>query len=319
MSLTVWLRLLLLPDLVAMVVGPWTLGQIERPLGIKDMGSSIKAAVYTQEQQRRSCRSCGVGEFGSVAAPGSAGRASMAPQIVMPAQPVRQPVVEDLGSWKITPFGYTSEQEARLGSDHHGSNCSHCHGLPVVPPTMTSSFGKAVLNSPALLKGLCNMYFRRYDKNRNNTLELNEVHTLCDDLHIGLGMTMSGIPPEALKTSVARFSRGGTDELSASEFPLWFAETLKESIEANQKIEEQSGTLSFLPFKVKSGHRVASISAPLDLSMHDVIEGVAAVLELPSSKMCLLNGGKQLPSGETLLSELGLSEQAELTAIVVGK
>eukprot|EP00438_Fugacium_kawagutii_P011970 Skav208810 [mRNA] locus=scaffold349:217804:218655:- [translate_table: standard] len=281
---------------------------------------SWKAAVYTQEQQRR----LGVGEFGSVAAPTqtsqTASRASTAPQIVLPAQPVRQavPVVEDLGSWKITPFGYTSEQEARLGSDHHGSNCAHCHGLPVVPPTMTSSFGKAVLNSPALLKGLCNMYFRRYDKNRNNTLELNEVHTLCDDLHIGLGMTMSGIPPEALKTSVARFSRDGTDELSASEFPLWFAETLKESIEANQKIEEQSA-LSFLPFKVKSGHRVASISAPLELSMHDVIEGVAAVLELRSSNTRLLNGGKQLPSGETLLSELGLSEQTELTAVVIGK
>ncbi|CAE7337112.1 unnamed protein product [Symbiodinium natans] len=298
-----------------MVVDPaWTLGQIERPLGIKDLGS-LKAAVCTQEQQRR----LGVGECGPVAEPtqtGTSSRASTslrAPDIVaQPAQPV-----EDLGSWKITPFGYTSEQEARLGRDHHGPHCSHCNGLPVVPPTMTSSLGKALLNSPALLKGLCNMYFRRYDKNRNSTLELREVHTLCDDLHIGLGMTMSGIPPEALKTSIGRFSQDGTDTLSASEFPLWFTETLKESLEAHQRIEEQAAALGFLPLTVKSGHQLARISAPLNLSMHDVIEGVAAVLELPSDKMCLLHGDIQLPSGDTQLAELGLSEQTELTAVVV--
>ena len=114
----------------------------------------------------------GVGEFGRlVAGSGRPSTVTMAPQL----QNVTQPV-EDMGTWKISHFGYTAEQEARLGSDHH---CSKCHGLPVSPPTMTSSFGKAVLNSPALLKGLCQMYFRRYDMNRNNSLELNELQTLC--------------------------------------------------------------------------------------------------------------------------------------------
>lgn len=283
---------------------PWT-PILERPLGIKDMGSR-KVAVYTQEQQQR----LGVGEFGQrfVAVAGNPSTmATMAPQV----QNVTPAAVEDMGTWKISHFGYTSEQEARLGSDHH---CSKCHGLPVSPPTMTSSFGKAVLNSPALLKGLCQMYFRRYDMNRNNSLELNELQTLCDDLHIGLGMSMSGISPEALKASVARFSGG--DKLSAGDFPLWFAEALKESIEVHQKIEEQAA--GFLPFTVKSEDKLASIKAPLDVSMQDVIEAVAAVLELPSANTYLLHGDKQLPSGETPLSELGLSEQSELTAIVVG-
>lgn len=249
----------------------------------------------------------GVGEFGRLVA-GSVrpSTVTMAP----PVQNVTQPV-EDMGTWKISHFGYTAEQEARLGSDHH---CSKCHGLPVSPPTMTSSFGKAVLNSPALLKGLCQMYFRRYDMNRNNSLELNELQTLCDDLHIGLGMSMSGITPEALKASVFRFSGG--DKLNAGEFPLWFAEALKESIEVHQKIEEQAA--GFLPFTVRSEDKLASIKAPLDVSMQDVIEAVAAVLGLPSAKTCLLHGDKQLPSGETPLAELGLSEQSELTAIVVG-
>ena len=285
-----------------MVIGPATRGEMERPLGIKDMGT-WKAAVYTQEQQRR----LGVGEFGQkLTAPimGTARASAMAPHNVQP--------VEDMGSWKISHFGYTSEQEARLGSDHH--TCSHCNGLPVVPPTMTSSFGKAVLNSPALLKGLCNMYFRRYDVNRNNVLELSEVQKLCDDLHVGLGMSMSSITPEALKASVGKFSE--TDKLGADEFQLWFAETLKESIQVYEKTEMEQAAAGLFEFKVRSAGRLASIKAPLDVSMRDIIEAVAAVLELPSANTYLLHGDKQLPS-ETLLSELGLSEQTELTAIVV--
>ena len=151
--------------------------------------------------------------------------------------------------------------------------------------------------------------------NRNNSLELDELHTLCDDLHIGLGMSMSLFTPEALKASVARFSGG--DKLSAGEFHLWFAEALKESIEAHQRLEEQAAVV--LPFKVRSEDKLASIKAPLDVSMQDVIEAVAAVLELPSANTCLLHGDKQLPSGETPLAEVGLSEQSELTAIVVGQ
>ncbi|CAK9076556.1 unnamed protein product [Durusdinium trenchii] len=198
---------------------PWT-PILEAPVGIKDMGS-WKAVVYTQEQQQR----LGVGEFGQRLLAASGRPPTVAPQA--PHVPnVPQPVVEDMGTWKISHFGYTSEQEDRLGSDHH---CSKCHGLPVSPPTMNGSFGKAVLNSPALLKGLCQRYFRSYDMNRNNSLELDELHTLCDDLHIGLGMSMSLFTPEALKASVARFSGG--DKLSAGEFHLWFAEALKESIE----------------------------------------------------------------------------------------
>ena len=275
--------------------------EIERPLGIKDMGS-WKAAVYTQEQQRR----LGVGEFGQKLA-ASIRASAMAPQYNV----MQPPVVEDMGNWRISHFGYSSEQEARLGRDHH--TCDRCNGLPVVPPTMTSSFGKAVLNSPALLKGLCNMYFRRYDKNRNHFLELDEIQQLCDDLHVGLGMSMSSISQETLRASVAKFS--AADKLSADEFQLWFAETLKDSIQVYEKNEMEQAAL--LEFKVRSDGRLASIKAPGDVRMRDVIEAVAAVLELPSANTYLLHGGKQLPSAETPLSELGLGEQTELTAVVV--
>mmetsp|Transcript_98604 Transcript_98604/g.136830 ORF Transcript_98604/g.136830 Transcript_98604/m.136830 type:complete len:293 (+) Transcript_98604:88-966(+) len=292
-----------------MVIGPaWTRGEIERPAGSRNMGTWT-AAVYTQEQQQR----LGVDEYGQ--------KVTSAPMTVNlggAQYNISLPLVEDIGSWKISHFGYTPEQEARLGSDHH---CTQCTGLPVVPPTLTSSLAKALLNSPALMKGLCNMYFRRYDRNRNNTLELSEVHTLCDDLHIGLGMSISGVTSDGLKASIGRFSRDGADDkLSADEFPLWFAETLKESIEEHQKKEqEQKAATVFLPLTVRSERQIATITVPVDLSMHDVVEGIAAVFELPAANTCLLHGAKQLPSGETPLSELGLEEQTELTAIVVGR
>ena len=168
------------------------------------------------------------------------------------------------------------------------------------------------------LQGLCSMYFRRYDTNRNNILELSEVHTLCDDLHIGLGMTMSSFTTESLRASIGRFGRDGADDqLRAEEFPLWFAETLKESIELHQKHEQEIDAQGFLPLTVKSEGAQAKIKVPLDLSMHDITEAVAAVLEMPLTKTCLLHGDTRLPSGQTPLSELGLSEQTELTAIVV--
>ncbi|CAE7532766.1 unnamed protein product [Symbiodinium pilosum] len=298
-----------------MVVGPaWTRGEMERPAGRKNMGTWI-AGVYTEEQQRR----LGVDEFGRQVVPAPMRAAAGGVYAAVAQQPGAQPEVEDMGNWKLTQFGYTSDQEARLGADHH-EHCPHCNGLPVAPPTLTSSLSKALLNSPALLNGLCSMYFRRYDTNRNNILELNEVHTLCDDLHIGLGMTMSGITADGLKASIGKFSRDGADDkLCADEFPLWFAETLKESIEDHLTKEQEQEAAGFLPVTVRSDCKRANIQIPVALSMHDVIEGVAAVFELPAAKTCLLHEGKQLPSGETPLSELALGDQTELTAVVVGR
>ena len=126
------------------VTGPaWTQGQIERPLGQKDMGG-WQAAVYTPEQQAR----LGVDEQGHAvpahAAPVVAGGSVTVTGPAWTQGQIERPLGQkDMGGWQAAV--YTPEQQARLGVDEQG----HAVSSQVSEPSASSGVDFASWSEPS--------------------------------------------------------------------------------------------------------------------------------------------------------------------------
>jgi len=104
--------------------------------------------------------------------------------------------------------------------------------------SVTPGYAAAVLASPNLQAALCKQYFHKYDMNGDGSLCLDEVTCLTRELHISLGLPLDTITETHLSQTISEFGHGG--ELSAEEFPKWFAKELENtSQEAANKCDNE--------------------------------------------------------------------------------
>jgi len=247
---------------------------MERPAGTQDMGT-YKTLVYTPEQQER----LGVDANGNPAAktaeevPVAAKASSPAP---MPAAPAGRPGnpgriglagpawtrgemerpagTKDMGGWKA--LVYTPEQQERLGVDQDGKPVTKpVEEKPVKagskgPQPITAEYAAALLNSDKLLSDMCKKYFRKYDSNKDAFLESEEIVTLCQDLHSGLGIDLTD---KDIEESMKPYSGGKEAGLKEEDFSSWFAQILQDTVKKSQvsngKATEQPAELTELTVK----------------------------------------------------------------------
>lgn len=322
-------------------IGPaWTRGEIEKPQGTKNMGGWT-SGVYTAEQQAR----LGVDEMGSKLAQAPA-VAAQVPSLSASrcGYSVRQPAVQaaqpaacraigpawtrgeiekpqgtkDMGGW--TSLVYTKEQQERLGLDEQGNAIAKEEAAPELAPplTITPQYAAALLNAPKLCDDMCAMYFKRYDTNGDQVLELSEITRLCADLHHGLGMTID-VNEEAIRGSMAGFTQGSQeDRLTLEEFKGWFTSVLQESISLSISAPEPDSAAARTPMSVKvkalSGREVA-VEATSDMTFGELKSYVAEDLELPEAQSQLTVDGEIVPDSLTL-GEAQLGPDAEIHAVV---
>lgn len=312
-------------NLVAMVIGPaWTRGEIEKPQGKKNMGSWT-AAVYTPEQQAR----LGVDENGNkrlsqvTQVPTlSASTGGYVPtvgvqsacRVIGPAWTrgeIEKPQgTKDMGGW--TGLVYTLEQQERLGVDEQGNAVAKQEAA--APLTITPQYAAAVLNAPKLCDDMCTRYFKKYDTNGDQVLELSEITKLSTDLHLGLGMTID-VHDEAIRESIAGFTQGKEDQLGLEEFKAWFTAVLQESISASVAAPELT-TVEKMSVKVNalSGQEVV-LQATQDMTFGELKTLVAEDLDLPEAQSQLTVNGEVVPDSLTL-GEAQLSPDDEIGAVV---
>jgi len=304
----------------AMVVGPaWTRGEIEKPAGEKNMGTWT-AGVYTPEQQAR----LGVDEQGTKVAPAAALELRAAPAAAPTAGrcgaigpawtrgEIEKPAgTINMGTW--TARVYTEEQKRRLGVDKDGNKVTTASQQP---QTITPAYATALLSSQQLMGTLCKQYFKKYDVNGDNVLQLSELTVLCTDLHLGLGMSQANV--ECIKSSILPFSQGGADDqLTIDEFPVWFASVMKESIDANTAAPAPRIPTGFvLTVKALSG-RQETLEVPLSMNLSELREAAAAALELPAAQTQLMIGERILSEGHQTLKDCDFEPGQEIDAIVV--
>eukprot|EP00930_Biecheleria_cincta_P057204 TRINITY_DN4317_c0_g1_i1.p1 TRINITY_DN4317_c0_g1~~TRINITY_DN4317_c0_g1_i1.p1 ORF type:complete len:614 (-),score=142.22 TRINITY_DN4317_c0_g1_i1:76-1917(-) len=300
-------------------IGPaWTRGEIERPQGTKDMGGWT-AGVYTAEQQAR----LGVDEMGNKLAQAPAAAAQPAAcRAIGPAWTrgeIEKPQgTKDMGGW--TSLVYTQEQQERLGVDEQGNVVAKDEASPEPAPPLTISpqYAAALLNAPKLCDDMCAMYFKRYDTNNDQALQVSEITRLCTDLHLGLGMTID-VNEEAVRGSIAGFTqRSQEDRLTLEEFREWFTSVLQESISVSiagpEPDSADAKTLMSVKVKALSG-KEAAVEATSDMTFGELKSYVAQDLELPEAQSQLTLDGQVVPDSLTL-GEAQLGPDAEIHAVV---
>lgn len=116
-----------------------------------------------------------------------------------------------------------------------------CTRAQLVHP-ITPGYISALLSSHHLLASLCTQYFRKYDKNGDGVLAVDEIYDLCLLLHKSLGLPADALDEASLSVSIAEVNHTGT--LTSNDFPLWFARVLRETLQksnelkADEQIEE---------------------------------------------------------------------------------
>lgn len=304
---------------------------MEKPAGTKNMGTWTQA-VYTPEQQAR----LGVDETGNkvakeapvaakayqvpvsapVAAPAAAGRIGLVGPAWTRGEIEKPAGTKDMGGWQ--GLVYTAEQQARLGVDEMGNKLAK--EAPVAKagsqalPAITPQYAAALLTSEKLLSDMCRKYFRKYDANKDGFLESDEVGSLCQDLHSGLGMSLTD---EEIAKSMEPFSPGQKAGLSEEDFSTWFAQLLKDTVKAqvSEKKEETKEPPKTLTVKSLTG---AGAALPLDASstVADLAKEAATLLDLPVAQTKITCGGEVLADSATL-EACQLDENSDLTAVVM--
>ncbi|CAL1134261.1 unnamed protein product, partial [Cladocopium goreaui] len=323
------------------LVGPaWTRGEMERPAGTQDMGT-YKTLVYTPEQQER----LGVDANGNPAAktaeevPVAAKASSPAP---MPAAPAGRPGnpgriglagpawtrgemerpagTKDMGGWKA--LVYTPEQQERLGVDQDGKPVTKpVEEKPVKagskgPQPITAEYAAALLNSDKLLSDMCKKYFRKYDSNKDAFLESEEIVTLCQDLHSGLGIDLTD---KDIEESMKPYSGGKEAGLKEEDFSSWFAQILQDTVKKSQvsngKATEQPAELTELTVKSLNGGET-TLNVEGSSAVAELAKRAAALLDLPVAKTKIACGGEVLDE-MTSIASAKLDASSDLTAVVM--
>ncbi|CAJ1424416.1 unnamed protein product [Effrenium voratum] len=307
-------------------VGPaWTRGEIEKPAGSKSMGTWT-AAAYTPEQQAR----LGVDESGAKVTAqrlGAVGPAWTRGEIEKPAGS------KNMGTW--TAKVYTDEQQARLGVDEMGQKVqaeaerpAKAAAAPAPAPAaapITPQYAAALLQSEKLLADMCKKYFRKYDADKDGCLELEEIKTLCGDLHFSLGIELADVAAhgfevydKALEDSVKPYSEStGEAKLSEEDFPKWFSKVLEDNVKAQLAKEQPKQESEILLLKVKAVSGASTtVEVPASATVADFAEMASAALDLPSAKTKITTGGEVL-SDSLKLADAKLDSGSELTAVVM--
>eukprot|EP00931_Biecheleriopsis_adriatica_P090313 TRINITY_DN64316_c0_g1_i1.p1 TRINITY_DN64316_c0_g1~~TRINITY_DN64316_c0_g1_i1.p1 ORF type:complete len:411 (+),score=87.58 TRINITY_DN64316_c0_g1_i1:38-1270(+) len=150
---------------------------------------------------------------------------------------------------------------------------------------------KVVLESPNLFASLCSRYFKQYDANGNDTLELSEALVLAHDMYEGLGVSPDLIEESKLAASMRRSQDAVI--LSADEFPTWFAAELQDLLEKAKMLKDAA---------VENHHESIrrAMTRSRSSSWDDVELGsVMAVLDSPEvfSRLCESNFKKYDANG----------------------
>ena len=188
-------------------------------------------------------------------------------------------------------------------------------------PAMTPQYAMALITSEKLLSDMCKKYFRKYDANKDGYLELDEVKVLCQDLHSGLGMTMTDADIEESMESVEPcFREGKKPGLSEQDFSLWFSKILKDNVKnvkAQVESIEATSSESLMKLTVKSlTGEGATLSLEASSTVAQLAKEAAAVLDLPVAQTKIVCGGEVLKDLDTLES-CKLDENSDLTAVVM--
>lgn len=280
----------------------WLSGQAERPAGTEVRGTAT-FLVYTPEQQAR----LGVDKSGKAQ-----------PRIVqgglpppwLSGQMERPAGTEVRGTATFAVF--TPEQQARLGVDKYGKAAAQQQ--PITP-----AFAAALLGSKTLLHSMVRTQFHRFDLNHNQKLELNELSELAAELYRSLGLPAESMDKEQLQQSVAEHSpSAGQEGMTLEEFGPWFSALLQESLKKAQSTQRSESSSSVLRLTVgtMSGKK-ETVEVPSFCRIIDLRDAAADALNTPPAQTQLLLGTTILQPPRQTLSDFGLANGAELTAVIL--
>jgi len=101
--------------------------------------------------------------------------------------------------------------------------------------SITPGYVAALLGSPNMMTSLCKQFFEKYDSNGDGQLDVHEVTLLASELDSSLGLPSDAMDEASVSASIAAFSTDGM--LSGEDFPLWFAQALKDVLKKGDKVK----------------------------------------------------------------------------------